>query len=402
MKNQVIKNPGDKEFSDDWNQSAQESNNIIISANITQSAADLEQVAKSVSNYVASADYYTDTGTPTAYIVSPQSPKKAPTIIDEGMRVRFVPANTNTGTATLNVNSLGVKEIRTANGQVLKAGDISAGRSIELVYDGTYFLLVRDNRSLNYLPLTKKLNGLNISNNTTDDEHDIDIAPGTFVDSLNFNAWRLPSILTKQIDVDWAEGNDAGGFPSGLTLTADTWYHVFTIAKSDGTVDGGYDSNIAATNLLIDASAYSHYKRVGSVLTDGSANIIAFTQIGNYFAFNSSKEIVAIFNPSITKTLIASGTPLGIVTKAHFSYALIDSNIAAGTRFSVFSPFQTFTGGGEKGFTRTGFATDYSASIVDDVFTNTNSQVAYQILVTDATATFIVIIWGYEDFLTEL
>lgn len=369
MKELVVKNPGDKLFSDDWNNAAQELNNVIKAGNITQSGADLEQVAKSISNHVASADYYTDTGSSTAYVLSPQSPKKAPTILDEGMRVRFIPANTNTASATVNINSLGVKNIKTANGQDLEAGDIEVGRAIELAYDGTDFLLANDARSINYLPLANDISGLNISNNTTDANNDIDIEPGTFVDSVNFNAWRLVTTLVKQIDNDWVEGTDLGGFPSGLTLTADTWYHVFTIAKSDGTVDGGFDSSLTATNLLADASTYTYYKRIGSVYYETGApnHIRKFFKFGNKTVWDSAFVDSTTITPAGTWKAFTLLTPPNVNTAASIAIGSVTTGVA-GIQIK-----STFVSGGVEVL--------WSSSTVDgrsgycDIVTDTNSQI---------------------------
>lgn len=118
------------------------------------------------------------------------------------------------------------------------------------------------------------ITGLVPSNNSTDSEHDIDFSVGTCKDSTNTSTLISTVSLTKQIDANWALGTDQGGFPSGLTLTADTWYHMFIISKSDGTIDYGFDSDLTASNLLSDATDFIFYRRVGSVLVDASSNII--------------------------------------------------------------------------------------------------------------------------------
>lgn len=58
-----------------------------------------------------------------------------------GQYFRFIAGYTNTGAATLNVSGLGVKTIRKDNA-ALSAGDITAGRTYMVVYDGTYFQLL--------------------------------------------------------------------------------------------------------------------------------------------------------------------------------------------------------------------------------------------------------------------
>ncbi len=115
----------------------------------------------------------------------------------------------------------------------------------------------------------------------------IRIQEGACADSTNALVMFLALSLLKRIDANWAEGDGAGGFPSGLTAGApaiDTWYHVFLILKIDVdagtpiyTVDAGFDTDLSATNLLAEATDYTHFRRIGSVLTDGSANILAFT-----------------------------------------------------------------------------------------------------------------------------
>jgi len=102
-----------------------------------------------------------------------------------------------------------------------------------------------------------------IPSNDTDTDHDINITAGKARDAVDSFSINLASEITKQIDVDWVAGDDAGGFPSGLTLSADTWYHVFVIAKTDGTTDAGFDTSLTATNLLSDATGYTKYRRVG-------------------------------------------------------------------------------------------------------------------------------------------
>jgi len=51
---------------------------------------------------------------------------------------------TNTGVATVNVDSLGVKAIKRKNGAALTAGDMTAGQFVDMRYDSAngYFVLM--------------------------------------------------------------------------------------------------------------------------------------------------------------------------------------------------------------------------------------------------------------------
>lgn len=58
-----------------------------------------------------------------------------------GQSFRFVAAGTNTGAATLNINSLGAKSITKNGATALAAGDIVSGAAYNVTYDGTQFQL---------------------------------------------------------------------------------------------------------------------------------------------------------------------------------------------------------------------------------------------------------------------
>lgn len=136
------------------------------------------------------------------------------------------------------------------------------------------------------------INGLKLSNDT-DTDHDIQIAVGQATDSTNSANMVLANVLTKQIDANWSAGDNAGGFPSGLTLSNNTWYHMFLIKNpTTGVVDAGFDTSTSAANLLTDATGYTLYRRIGSVLTNGSANIVQFLQIDNMFLWVTPPEDV--------------------------------------------------------------------------------------------------------------
>jgi len=175
------------------------------------------------------------------------------------------------------------------------------------------------------------INSLILSNDT-DTANDINITAGACVDSTNAVNILLASEITKQIDANWAVGDDAGGFPSALTLTNDTWYHVFVIIDTaTGTVDAGFDTSLTATNLLTDASAYDNYRRIGSVRRATGTNEL-FTQIQNVVYWTTPPSTV---NPGTgTVTLL---TPPGVNCMAEL-LAVITGSTAPGGAVSTFRP----------------------------------------------------------------
>lgn len=102
--------------------------------------------------------YGTDTGTANAYLVALPH---APASYTAGLAVAFKPANTNTGASTINVDSLGVKNIKRRGGVALAAGDIDANAVVELRYDGTEFQL------LNVIATTDATLPLSVANGGT-------------------------------------------------------------------------------------------------------------------------------------------------------------------------------------------------------------------------------------------
>lgn len=144
------------------------------------------------------------------------------------------------------------------------------------------------------------IEGYTMQPDAGDPSHDIHIQTGAARDVTDTYGIRGGAI-TKQIDVDWVAGNNQGGFPSALTLSANTWYHMFVIYNpTTNTVDAGFDTSTSATNLLADATGYTAWRRIGSVLTDGSSNIIPYRQIGDMFLWVTPP---ADINGSITTTI---------------------------------------------------------------------------------------------------
>lgn len=97
-------------------------------------------IAKNTQNQQHS--YATDTGSANVYAIA-LTP--AITAYATGQKFTFKVLNANTGSSTLNVNALGTKAIqRYVNGslQALSSNDILANMVVDVVYDGTRFLLL--------------------------------------------------------------------------------------------------------------------------------------------------------------------------------------------------------------------------------------------------------------------
>jgi len=109
---------------------------------------------------------------------------------------------------------------------------------------------------------------------------DCTIQPGYATDTTNQKMINLTSALTKEMDAAWTDvGN--GGFPTGITRNALTWYQLFLIMKEDGTINAGYDTSDVAANLLLDATDYVYYRRVAWVYNQTVSAMRGFRKQGD-------------------------------------------------------------------------------------------------------------------------
>lgn len=123
-----------------------ENTTLITTSGQTAAAGNNNQTSIGASIYSAGAAFYTDSGAADSYVLSPVGGKLAPNAYFNGMRIRFLPAFDNTGPSTVNVDSLGVKDIKLSDGITNPAaGDIMAGIQIVLFFDGTVFRITNFN-----------------------------------------------------------------------------------------------------------------------------------------------------------------------------------------------------------------------------------------------------------------
>ena len=158
-----------------------------------------------------------------------------------------------------------------------------------------------------------------ILSNSSDADHDISLTAGIARNSTNASDLTFNSAIIKQIDATWANGSAAGGLASGVTLSANTWYHLHAIAVTAGS-DAGFDTSPVAANLIANNDA-SAYRRLGAVYTDGSSNIRAFNQKGDKFLYDQPiLSYTSINIGSGSRTTLTLNTPLAVSTEAIFNH----------------------------------------------------------------------------------
>lgn len=166
--------------------------------------------------------YAEDAGSTDAYAISLPT---APNAYATGMIIVFKANTANTGTATLNVNSLGAKTIVKDVSTTLANGDIATSQLCVCVYNGTNFLLQNSSAP-------KASNGyINLS------------ASATTTITLGFRP--------KKITIDAATGGSSGGngpatSRGGYDVTTNTQWCIYTTFYGSGSVWGsGYSTSLA-------------------------------------------------------------------------------------------------------------------------------------------------------------
>ena len=165
---------------------------------------------------------------------------------------------------------------------------------------------------------TAYIGGLRLSNDT-DTDHDINITAGQSRDATDAKDLTLASEITKRIDASWAVGNDAGGLDTGSVATS-TLYAVWLITRTDsGVVDALFSTSFTGPTM---PTNYDYTRVIGAVKTDGSSNILNFTQMGNYFRYTG--DVIEDVSDSSISTTFETGTlsaPPSSLAHCHLSVA---------------------------------------------------------------------------------
>ena len=286
----------------EWNQFA-DVDNLVINSGQTPSTSNLDQLAIASARYSSGGQFFTDSGTANAYVLTPVSPFKSPVSSGagegyfNGMIIIFRAGNANSGASTINVNSAGVKNLKKPDGTDVATGDILTTRDVAFRYDGTNFIKVE-----NVNPATNTIQGISyllqkitIANNAGDADNDIYFSDGNFVFD-DFSGQAYATAMIKRLDALWTAGTNQGGLDTGAKA-ANIFYHCFAI----------YNPTTKASDFLFSASpssptlpnGFTKKRKIASLRTNGSNNI----RNGNYVFFSNSYSF-----EYQTKILFSQGT----------------------------------------------------------------------------------------------
>lgn len=299
----------------EWNQLA-DVDNFVISSGQTPSTSNLDQLAIASARYSSGGQFFTDSGTANAYLLTPVSPFKSPVSSGagegyfNGMTIIFRAGNANSGASTVNVNGAGVKDLKKTDGSNLATGDILTTVDAIFRYNGTDFIKLevvnpatKTNYGISQIVNSPIVFGLN----STDLNNDVDFYNSSFYFDDGTGSATLTSTLTKRLDANWVAGNNQGGLDTG-TKQANTWYYAYAIYNPTTNVaDIVFSASPTSPTL---PSGFTKKRRIKGAffLTNASANIrpfLYFPDGGNYI-FSTAITVHSSQNTSGTATINVS------------------------------------------------------------------------------------------------
>ena len=334
----------------------------------------------------------TESGTGNAYSVALTGEPTMPTAYTASMTVLFQATHANTGNCTLSVAGIAAAPLLTVDGNQIPSGGILSGAIVAAMYSGSSFYVISPNErapltspafagtptaptpavgdnsskiattafavqlafaaalpsqtgnagkfittngtSASWAPLIGIDHGFLISNDGTTPNTVLDITAGSRPDST-FTAQITGSAFNKNTTGTWVAGTGNAGMGAGLTIAASMWYHVFAIINS-GSYDVYFDTSPTAANAPAGTTAHRY---IGSFLTNASAQISPFLQVGNLFTWETPFADLSS-GSATTPTLITLSVPSGFSVVPKIQFRQSGSTTAATTIYpgSIPSP----------------------------------------------------------------
>jgi hypothetical protein len=181
----------------------------------------------------------------------------------------------------------------------------------------------------------------------------------------------LASAFTKTTSA-WGVGTGQGALDTGAIANS-TWYHVYLIQRTDTSVVDILVSTSASSPTM--PTNYTRKRRIGAMLTDGSAQWVKFTQIGNDFLWSAPPRDIN-YAPTTAQSAKTLTVPTGVKVRAKLR-GFAEGTTGVNTSMLVSSPDEATTAASDTNATvivSSGvFGSDIPWSL--DVWTNTSGQV---------------------------
>lgn len=161
------------------------------------------------------------------------------------------------------------------------------------------------------------------------------IAVGVAANSTNTDVMTLVAAYTKTASA-WSVGSGGGALDTGSL--ASTWYHVYLIKRPDtGVVDVCFSASASAPTVGGSIpSAYTLFRRIGSIFLSPGSVWRKFVQVGDEFLLDANVVELgasAIANTT-ANTLTLAGVPTGVAVNALFHGAINPGASANGVLYT--------------------------------------------------------------------
>ncbi len=297
------------------------------------------------------------------------------------------------------VNYVDIENSATGTGPTLAAKGSDTNIDMNLEAKGTGSVVI-NGIAITGAMLRNYIDGLGMTNNASDPDHDMDFAAGAAADSTNATTIVNTGTITKRLDAAWTAGTGNGGLPNTVSYASNTVYHCFVIKSSGGVVDFGFDTSLTASNLIA-ASSYSYYRRVGSIMTDASSNIRHFIQYGDEFVWVTPITDLSTTLSSTQTITLTIPTSVKLLAKVA-AKAVWTGSAPSNSNIAVFCPDQTITPDIENANLRISAQNSTSDTFTSvcqlSVLTNTSAQIKVAASTTNAALTGYISTYGYTDF----
>ena len=278
-------------------------------------------------------DYAAATGTTTTWAATVSS---AITVLTTGLEVKIKAPSTITGALTLDLNALGAKSVRKYNSSglvALIANDIMSGQTVELVYDGTYWILVGGGIEYARLDVANTLNGnqvivtgqVTLDNNKpylgkTTAAVARNLAKVNASNQVNLGDAALETIVYSSTYTNFPEGISLsnGKYLAGLNTTGAP----IALARISGTNvleygNAGYAANIIASAANIIASSLTFNGNQVAALVGGTLTANLTGTASNASALNTHADTYFATAASVPKihggTFSTDGSGVAVV-----------------------------------------------------------------------------------------
>jgi hypothetical protein len=229
------------------------------------------------------------------------------------------------------------------------------------------------------------------------------VAAGQAADDGNAVLVTLASAISKTTG-SWAVGSGNGGLDTG-SIANSTWYHAWLIRRPDTGVVDVLVSLSATSPTMPGGGAYTQKRRIGSLLTNGSAQWVRFVQRGDDFLwFLPVLDVSSSANPGASAFTPSISVPSGVNVKARLQVNA--RNSGTGVYVAVYvsspdvsddSPSETLAPLATAGWSDGSSAGNRSNANPVEVWTNTSRQVRWRINSSDASVNVYLATLGWTD-----